>query len=79
MENAKRINCEEALRCLAAYLDKAVSGEDLETLEDHINTCLDCCDKLEFSRKLDVVVKERLRDEPLPEGLEQRIRRALPG
>ena len=79
MENAKRMNCEEALRRLTAYLDKALAGEDLEALEMHIDACLDCCDRLEFSRKLDRVVKERSGDEPLPEGIEQRIRRALAG
>ncbi len=79
MESTKQLTCEEALRRLTAYLDKALAGEDLEALEEHIGACLDCCDRLEFSRKLDRVVKERSGDEPLPEGIEQRIRRALAG
>jgi anti-sigma factor (TIGR02949 family) len=73
------MNCEEALRRLTAYLDQALSGRDLEALEAHIDACLDCCDRLEFSRKLDQVVKKRMGEEALPEGIEQRIRRALAG
>ena len=79
MDRPDRITCDEALRRLTAYLDEALSGNDLEVLEAHIDACLDCCDKLEFSRKLDQVVKARLGDEGLPEGLEERIRRALAG
>ena len=77
METTKRLSCAEAARQFFAYLDRALSGEQLESLEIHLRACLDCCDKLEFSRKLDRVMKERLGDAPLPEGIEERIRRAL--
>jgi anti-sigma factor (TIGR02949 family) len=79
MAGTQRLSCAEALSRLTAYLDAALSGQDLEALEEHINACLDCCDRLEFSRKLDQAVRARLGDEPLPEGIEQRIRRALGG
>jgi len=77
MDRTEELTCEEALRRLTAYLDDALSGHDLEALEIHVDACLDCCEKLEFARKLDQIVKARLGDETLPEGIEQRIRRSL--
>lgn len=79
MGTTKPLTCEEAVRQLSAYLDRALAGEPIEAFEAHLEACLDCCDKLEFSRKLDAVVKSRLKEEPLPEGIEERIRRLLRG
>lgn len=73
----KTVSCEQAIRQFIAYLDRALAGEALEDLEAHVRSCLDCCEKLEFSRKLDGFVKERLGAEPFPEGLEEKIRRVL--
>jgi anti-sigma factor (TIGR02949 family) len=77
MEN--RLTCEQAVKNFFAYLDRALKGEPLEALEAHLEACVDCCDKLEFSRRLDENVKRRLGEAPLPEGIEERIRRALAG
>ncbi len=79
MEYSKRMTCEEAVRRLTAYLDRGLADEELEALEVHIDACLDCCDRFEFGRKLDKVFKERSGGEPLPEAIEERIRRALAG
>jgi anti-sigma factor (TIGR02949 family) len=72
-----RMSCDEAVRLFFAYLDRALAGETLEDLDDHVEHCVSCCDKLEFSRKLDAFVKTRLADASLPDGLEDRIRRAI--
>ena len=72
-----RLNCEQAIRQFFAYLDQALSGESLELLESHLAECLDCCDRLQFSQKLDAFVKRRLADAPFPAGIEARIRRQL--
>jgi anti-sigma factor RsiW len=49
----------------------------VEALEAHLEACLDCCERLAFSRKLDAFVKQRLGEAPLPEGIEERLRREL--
>ena len=77
MEPMNRMSCEQAMRQFYAYLDRALSDEKLADLNDHLKICLDCCDKLQFSRQLDNFVKTRLADEPLPEGIEARIREGL--
>jgi len=72
-----RITCEEAARQLFAYLDRALEGAPLEALEKHLEDCLDCCDRLQFSRRLDAFMRDRLGEAPLPEGLEVRLRQGL--
>lgn len=71
------MTCEQAVGRFFAYLDRALAGEAVEDLEAHLETCLSCCDKLAFSRRLDAFVRERQPEASLPEGLEARVRRAL--
>ena len=72
-----RMTCQLAMLQFFAYLDRALDGEPLEALERHLQDCLDCCDRLQFSRRLDAFVKARLGEAPLPEGLEERLRQGL--
>lgn len=71
------VNCDQAVQQFFSYLDRALSGEDAENLEAHLEACLSCCDKLAFSRQLDAFVRQRLPDHPLPAGLRDRVRQAL--
>ena len=72
-----RLTCAQAVRQFFAYLDRALAGEPLEALEKHLADCLDCCDRLEFNRRLDAFVKARIGQAQLPEGLEARLRQGL--
>lgn len=73
----RRLSCEEAVREFVAYLDRALSGEPLDALEAHLRECLDCCDRLQFSRQVDSLVKTRLEDGVLPAEVEHRLRERL--
>ena len=75
----QKLSCEQAVKQFFAYLDRALQGESIENLEAHLEECLACCDKLEFNRRLDAIVKDRLGEPPLPDGIEDRIRRILAG
>jgi len=79
MEAMPGLSCAEAVQRLVAYLDRAIAGEELDRLEAHLQACLDCCDRLAFSRTLDACVKARLPQGDLPPGLEARLREALRG
>ena len=76
---SRKLSCDQAVLRFFEYLDRALTGAPLEALETHLEECLDCCDRLQFSRKLDAFVKERLGETALPEGIEDRIRRVLAG
>jgi anti-sigma factor (TIGR02949 family) len=71
------MSCEDAQRQFFAYLDRALAGEDIEAIEAHLEACLECCDRLQFSRRLDSFVRSRLGEASLPSGLEERVHRAL--
>ena len=72
-----RMSCDEAVRQFFTYLDHAMSATALQEFEQHLEECLDCCDKLQFSRRVDALVRTRVADAPLPEGVEDRIRQRL--
>lgn len=72
-----RLTCEEAMRQLFAYLDRALSGQTTDEVEAHLEECLSCCDRLAFGRRLDSFVKGRLTNADLPDDLEARLRRRL--
>ena len=74
---SRAMTCEQAMRQFFAYLDRALTGETFEDLEQHLDACFHCCDRLQFSRLLDAFVRERVADEPLPEGIEARLRERL--
>lgn len=67
------MTCDEAVKLFLAYLDQALKGRRLEELEEHLNHCIDCCDHLEFTRRVNTVVGQRLSTEPLPADLARRI------
>jgi len=72
-----RLNCEQAVRQLFAYLDRNLGGEPLDALEAHLRQCLDCCERFEFSRQVDSFVKARLDNGIVPPGVEERLRKNL--
>lgn len=75
----RTLTCEEAVRALFAYLDRALSGEPLDALEAHLRDCFDCCERRRFSQQLDGFVKARLGGGVVPAGVEGRLRARLAG
>jgi anti-sigma factor (TIGR02949 family) len=71
------MSCADAQRRFFTYLDRALGGEDAEALEAHLEACIECCDRLEFGRRLDAFVRSRLGEAFLPPGLAERVQRAL--
>lgn len=71
------LTCDQVVKQFFAYLDRALSGEPLDQIEEHLEECLSCCDKLAFSRQVDAFVKARVPEGTVPEGFEARVRQAL--
>ena len=73
MNEARVIDCEEALRRLAEYLDAELHGEAQSEMEQHLERCRSCFSRVEFEKRLKAYTAE-LRREPVPPELERRIR-----
>jgi anti-sigma factor (TIGR02949 family) len=76
MSDPKPINCEEALRLLAAFLDDEVRPGAREGIERHLETCRSCFSRAEFERRLKGTIGALGREEISP-AFEQRVRRLL--
>jgi anti-sigma factor (TIGR02949 family) len=65
-------NCEDALRHLAAYLDRELKPPGAEQLERHLDTCRSCYSRAEFEQRLKERVAELGRERVAPE-LSERV------
>jgi mycothiol system anti-sigma-R factor len=46
------IPCSEAVEQLWDYLDRVISAEDQQRVEQHLSFCRTCCGELEFAKEL---------------------------
>ena len=72
----KTIDCAEAVRLLAAFLDRGVTPSEDEQVQAHLQTCRSCYSRAEFERRLKESLIPLRRESPHPD-FEQRIRRLL--
>ena len=76
MSDSRPINCDEALRVLAAFLDDELHADAREGLERHLEKCRSCFSRAEFERRLKGEIHRLGRDE-IPPSFDQRVRRLL--
>jgi len=76
MNDVAMIDCEEALRRLAEYLDAELHGAPAREMEQHLERCRSCFSRVDFEKRLKARTAE-LRREPLPPELEGRIRKLI--
>ena len=67
------LTCEEALRRLDDYVDRALSPEEIGRVEGHLEECLRCLGAFRFEAALIEGIQTRLRRLQIPIGLLQRI------
>jgi anti-sigma factor (TIGR02949 family) len=72
------IECAEALRALAAYLDGELPNGERIDVRHHLETCKSCFSRAEFERQLKARLQELGRSDPTPELL-ARIRNLAHG
>jgi anti-sigma factor (TIGR02949 family) len=73
-DRVDRYGCDEVLRRLDDYLDRALTGEEILRVEDHLSDCLACASAARFERTLIDGIRLRLRRIAVPAEL----RRAIP-
>lgn len=66
--------CRHAERCMQAYVDRALSVEEVETVEAHLAECPDCARCYRLEAEVRTVVREAC-CEPCPDALRDRLRR----
>jgi anti-sigma factor RsiW len=60
------MNCEEALRQLAVYLDGELRGAAHAGVEQHLQTCRSCFSRSEFERRLKAQLSELAHEDVRP-------------
>jgi anti-sigma factor RsiW len=72
-----RLTCDQLLRRLDDYLDRALSPAELDRVEHHLADCLACAKAARFEAGLIAGIRIRLRRVALPESLSAAIHTSL--
>ncbi|MEY4339425.1 MAG: anti-sigma factor [Actinomycetota bacterium] len=70
-------NCEQTLRELQTYLDRALSDDVLLSVNAHLHQCPDCLQAYDFHAELRLVVRQKCSTDELPADLVARIERCF--
>ena len=76
MRNGERIDCEEALRLLALYLDGELHRTQHISVAYHLETCRSCYSRAEFERCFKAKLSDLGRDDVRP-AFERKIRQLV--
>jgi anti-sigma factor (TIGR02949 family) len=76
MSDSTTMDCDEALRLLAAFLDGELPAEARTGVDRHLERCRSCFSRAEFERRLKAEIA-RLGREDVTSAFEERIRRLL--
>jgi len=70
----RKIDCDEAVRLLFAYLDNELANHDHAAMETHLHKCRACFTHVEFEKRLKGMVKDAA-SASAPDELRQRIKK----
>lgn len=73
MSESTNMQCDDALRLLAQYLDRELSDGEHADVERHLRTCRSCFSRAEFERRLKGELAA-LTAADVPTALQDRIR-----
>lgn len=68
-----RFSCDDTLRRLDDYVDRALRPEELRLVEEHLGDCLACAAASRFEHSLIAGIRGRLRRIAVPAGLREAI------
>lgn len=72
------MDCAEVSKILFLFVDNEMDGELLILCQEHVVSCPGCTEKIDYTRKLLWVVRERCVRCTAPRTLRQRILTSLP-
>lgn len=70
------MKCDEISDKLSLYIDNELSSEEMQQVEDHLNSCENCQKNLDDYKKLISVLQSLPEEEP-PEGYCKRLHEKL--
>lgn len=73
MSDPERLDCEEVLRVMFAYVDGELPPSESEGVDAHLERCRSCFSRAEFERRLKARIAETA-DSPVRPEFERRIR-----
>ena len=77
MAGEPRLTCDQLLRRLDDYVDRALSPAEVDWVEHHLADCLACAEAARFEAGLIAGIRVRLRRITLPAGLSAAIHTSL--
>ncbi len=67
-------DCSEACRRIYGYLGRALDPAALAQVDDHLRSCRQCCDRVEFQRRLSATIREAQGSTEVPERFRAQVR-----
>ena len=77
MSGPGRVSCDEVLRRLDDFVDRALGAEEIGRVEDHLADCAACAEAARFESSLIAGIRGRLRRIAAPPGLRESIQLLL--
>jgi len=75
--SSRGLNCREVGAILFLFFDNEMEEDLLPDFRDHVSTCLDCAKRIDYTRKLLLIVRERCTRYTAPQRLVDRIQSSL--
>ena len=67
------ISCVEVVKKIFELLDGKITNSEQRQLDEHVATCRECCDRLEFEKILKEKLQETNKEKKVPPSLAKRI------
>ncbi len=77
MSPLDRFTCEQVFRLLDDYLDRELSPEEIQRVEEHLTTCRQCASEYSFEEALLEGLKEKIRRIVVPKSVIDSVNEAL--
>ncbi|MGD8496851.1 MAG: zf-HC2 domain-containing protein [Gemmatimonadales bacterium] len=77
MSSLDRYTCEQVFHLLDDYVDRELTTEETERVEEHLATCAQCASEARFERGIVDGLKNKIRQIDVPASLLEKIETAL--
>jgi len=77
MSTLDRYTCEQVFRLLDDYVDRELTREEIDRVEQHLATCAQCASESRFEHGIVEGLKNKIRHIDVPASLVEKIETAL--